>query len=138
MPQVAPFYTTALLLQYFQYFLQLIYLLTFFCFYNFYNLNTYQNRFVTFILGFQINTLSHTPLSINSFTRAFILHLSSFQRCLLLKTLLLNLHLHLHVSCHSMRLVSLVPDTRLNNLKFKFFTTSGTHNFAHGFCAWII
>ena len=31
-----------------------------------------------------------------------------------------------------MRLVSLVPDTRLNTLMFKFFTTSGPRNFAHG------
>ena len=30
-----------------------------------------------------------------------------------------------------MHLVSLVPDTKLNTLTFKFFTTSGTHNFAH-------
>ena len=31
-----------------------------------------------------------------------------------------------------MRLVSLVPDTRLNTLMFMFFTTPGTHNFVHG------
>ena len=31
-----------------------------------------------------------------------------------------------------MRLVSLVFDTRLNTLMFKFLTTSGTHFFAHG------
>ena len=43
---------------------------------------------------------------------------------------MLNLHLHLHVSYHSMRLVSLFPDTRFNILTFKLFTTSGTHNFA--------
>ena len=60
------------------------------------------------------------------------LHLSSFQCCLLLQTLLINLHLDLHISCYSLRLVSLVPDTRLNTLTFTFFTTSGTHNFAHG------
>ena len=39
-----------------------------------------------------------------------------------------RLHLHLQVSCHSMRLFSLVPDTRLNTLTFKFFTTSRTYN----------
>ena len=76
------------------------------------------------LLGFQINPLSHTPLSMNYLHSQ--LHLSSFQRCLLSQTLLLNLHLHLHISCHSMCLVSLVPDTRLNTLAFKFFTTSGT------------
>ena len=31
-----------------------------------------------------------------------------------------------------MRLISLVPDTRLSNLTFKSFTISGTHNFAYG------
>ena len=31
-----------------------------------------------------------------------------------------------------MRLVLLVLDTRLNTLTFKFFTTSGTQNFANG------
>ena len=82
------------------------------------------------LLGFQINPLSHTSLSNNSLHSH--LHLSSFQRCLLLQTLLLNLHLHLRVSCHFMHLVSLIPHTRLNTLTFKFFTTSGTLNFASG------
>ena len=68
------------------------------------------------LLGLQINPLSHTPLSINSLHSH--LHLPSSQRCLLLQTLLLNLRLRLHVSCHSMRLASLVPDTRLNTLTF--------------------
>ena len=31
-----------------------------------------------------------------------------------------------------MRLVSLVPDTRLNTLTFKVFATLGTHNFGSG------
>ena len=82
------------------------------------------------LLGFQINPLSYTSLSINS--QHSHLHLSSFQRCLSLQTLLLNLHLFLHVSCHCMCLVSLVADTRLNTLTFKFFATSGRHNFASG------
>ena len=64
------------------------------------------------LLGFQINYLSHTPLSINSLHS--YLHLSSFQRCLLIQTLLSNLHLHLHFSCHFVCLVSLVFDIRLN------------------------
>ena len=51
------------------------------------------------LLGFQINPLSHTPLSINSLHSH--LHLSSFQRCLLLQTFLSKVHLHLQVSCHS-------------------------------------
>ena len=63
------------------------------------------------------------------------LHLSLFQRCLLLQILAQNLHSHLHVSCHSMCLLSLVLDFRLNTLTFKFFTTSGTQIFAYG---WLI
>ena len=58
--------------------------------------------------------------------------LSLFQRCLLLQTLASDLHLHLQVSCHSMCLVSLVLDTRLNTLTFMLLTISGTHNFVYG------
>ena len=47
------------------------------------------------LLGFQINPLSHTPLSINSLQSH--LHLFLFQRCLLLQTIASNLHLQLHV-----------------------------------------
>ena len=82
------------------------------------------------LLGFQINPLSHTPLSISSLNSHP--HLSSFQRCSLLQTLPSSLHLHLHVSCQSMCLLSLVLDIRLNTLTFKFFATSGTHIFACG------
>ena len=57
-------------------------------------------------------------------------HLSSFQRCLLLKKLASSLHLHLHVSYHFIYLVSLVLDIRLKTLTFNFLATSGTHNFA--------
>ena len=46
--------------------------------------------------------------------------------------LLSHLHLHLNVLCHSMCLVSLVLDIRLNTLTFKFLTTSETYNFARG------
>ena len=74
------------------------------------------------LLGFQIN-----PLSINSLHSH--LHLSLFQRCLLLQILAQNLRSHLHVSCYSMCLVSL--DIRLNTLTFKFFTTSGTQIFSY-------
>ena len=58
------------------------------------------------LLGFQINPLLHTPLSINSLHSH--LHLSSFHRCLLLQIILSNLHIHLHDSCHFICLVSLV------------------------------
>ena len=74
--------------------------------------------------------MSHTPLSINSLHSHQ--HLSLFQRYLLLQTLAPCLHLHLHISCHFMRLVSLVLDIRLNTLTFKFFITSGTQIFTYG------
>ena len=48
--------------------------------------------------GFQINPLSHTHLSVNSLHSH--LHLSLFQRCILLQILAPNLHSHLQVSCH--------------------------------------
>ena len=38
----------------------------------------------------------------------------------------------MHVAYHSMCLVSLVLDIKLNTLTFKFLITSGTHNFAYG------
>ena len=75
------------------------------------------------LLGFQINHLLHTPLSINILRSR--LHLSSFHLCLLLQALASRLHLHLQVSCHFMGLVSLVLDIRLNTLPFMFLITSG-------------
>ena len=60
------------------------------------------------------------------------LHLSSFQYFLLLWTLAYSLYLHLHVSCYSICLVSLVVDIRLNTLKFKFLATSKIHNLSYG------
>ena len=77
-----------------------------------------------------MNPLSHTPLSINSLHS--YLRLSLFKLYLLLQTLAPSLYLCLHVSCHYMCLVLLVLGIRLNILTFKFFTTSGTHNFAYG------
>ena len=53
-----------------------------------------------------------------------------FIRCLLLQTLPSNIHLHLHISCHSMCLFH--QFLTLNTLSFKFLTTSGTHNFTYG------
>ena len=82
------------------------------------------------LLGFQICSLSHTPLSMISLLSQR--HLSSFQRCLLLQNLASSLHLHLHLLCHFMCLVSLVLDVRLNTLTFQFCATSRTHIFAYG------
>ena len=82
------------------------------------------------LLGFQLNPLSHIPLSINSLHSD--LHLSSFHLCLLLQTLASNLHLHLQVLCHSICLVSLVLDIRLNTLTFMFLIVLGTHKLAYG------
>ena len=74
------------------------------------------------LLGFQINPLSHSPLSISSLHSHQ--HLFLFKRCLLLQILAPNLPLHLHDSCHSMCLTSLVFYIRLNTLTTAFFTTS--------------
>ena len=82
------------------------------------------------LLGFQINSLSHTSLSINSLYSH--LHLFLFQRCLLLQTIASNLHLHLHFSYHSINLVSLVYDIKLNTLTFKSFIRLGTQIFEYG------
>ena len=82
------------------------------------------------LLGFQVNPSSHIPLSTNSLHSH--LHLFLFQRCLLLQTITSNLHLQLHFSCHSINLVSLVLEIRLNTLTFKFFIISGTQIFAYG------
>ena len=43
-----------------------------------------------------------------------------------------NLHLHLQVLCHSICLVSLVLDIRLNTLTFMFLIVSGTYDLAYG------
>ena len=40
--------------------------------------------------------------------------------------------MHLQVSCHSMCLVSLILEIKLNTLTFKSFTVSGTQIFAYG------
>ena len=82
------------------------------------------------LLGFQINALSYTSLSIN-FLYSHI-HFYLFYLCLLLQIILFNLHMHLYVSCHFIDLVSLVNDIRLNTLTFKFLTISGTQILAYG------
>ena len=60
------------------------------------------------LLGFQVNPLSKIPLSIN----------------------LLHSHLHL-IYIYIYKLVTLVPDIRLNTLTFMFLTTSEAYNFAY-------
>ena len=70
------------------------------------------------LLRFQINPLSHIPLTINSLHSH--LYLSLFQRCLLLQMLASTLHLHLHISCHY----------TLHTLTSKLFILSGVHIFA--------
>ena len=82
------------------------------------------------LLGFQRDPLSHTPLSVNYLHLQ--LHLSSFERSLLLQAFASNLHLHLHVSCHFMCLISLDLDIKLNTLTFMFLIRSGTHISAYG------
>ena len=67
------------------------------------------------LLGFQIDPLLLTPLSINYLHSHQ--HFSSCQCFLLLQTLAYHLHLHLHVSCHFMCLVSLVLDILDQSLK---------------------
>ena len=84
------------------------------------------------LLGFQINPISHIPLSINSLHS--YRHLSSFHLCVLLRTLASNLHLHLQVLFRSACLLSLVLYIRLNTLTFIFLIVSGTHNFS----IWVI
>ena len=81
------------------------------------------------LLGFQINPLSHITFSINSLHSH--LHLSSFHYFLSLQIFALNLHMDLQVSCHTMCLVSLILDIKLNTLTFMFLMISGTPNLAY-------
>ena len=82
------------------------------------------------LLGFQINPLLHTFLSINSLHSH--LHFSSFHCCFLLQIIPFNLHMHLHVSYHFIYLVSLVSCIKLNTVAFKFFIISGVQILAYG------
>ena len=99
-----------LLLQYFQYIYQLTYQLVFFCIYSFYSLDIHQYRnFIAFTLTIawipNKSFIAYTFISqFFIFTSAFFL----FHRCLLLQIIPSNLHIHLHVSCHFINLVSLV------------------------------
>ena len=83
------------------------------------------------LLGFQINPLSHIPLSIKSSLHSH-LHLPSFHICLLFQTAEVNLHTHLQVSCHIICIVSLILDIRLNTFTFKLLVISGIQIFAYG------
>ena len=82
------------------------------------------------LLQFQINPLSHTQT--HAHTHTYTHTHTLFQRSFSLQTLVSNLHLHLHVPCHSVYLVSLVLDIKLNTLMFMFYITSGIHNFSNG------
>ena len=62
----------------------------------------------------------------------YIHKLSIFHLCLLLPTFSFILHLHLHVSCHLICLVSLFSDIKLKILRLIFLATSATHNSAYG------
>ena len=62
----------------------------------------------------------------------YIHKLSIFHLCLLLPTFSFILHLHLHVSCHLMCLVSLFSDIKLKILRLIFLATSATHNSVYG------
>ena len=82
--------------------LQSVYQLIFSCTYNFRNLDILQHHMIyhshSQLLGFQINPSSHIPLLINSLHSH--LHLSSFQRFLLLQTLFaLTCFMPFYVSC---------------------------------------
>ena len=99
-----------------------------------FSLHSSTNLSTSLFLHLQISQSKYSPtLHDLSHSHSQLLgYLSSFQRCLLLQKLLSNLHLHLHVSCSFMCLVSLVLDIRLIKSTFKFFTASGTHIFACG------
>ena len=60
------------------------------------------------------------------------MHLSSFQRYLLLQALASTLHFYLHVSCNFLYIASFALDIRLNSLRFMFLTTSGIHILEYG------
>ena len=109
----------------FQYILQLIYQLFFSKFTIFIvQILTNMTWYITYT--FIMNPLSHISLSINYLHSHC--HLSLFHLCLLLQTLSSSVHLLLHVSCHSICLVLLVVNIRLNTLRLIFLTT---HNFAY-------
>ena len=116
--------------QYFLYILQLTYQLILSCTYSFHSLNIHQYHMIyhihtqiTWIQNWSCTTCNLIKNSLHS-----NLHLSFFQRCLLLQTLASNLHLNLHISCHAMCLVLLALEIRLNTLTFKFLTISRTQN----------
>ena len=103
-------------------------------FYSFHNLSTLQCHMIYHIQSHnyfsskKILYHTHKHMHTHTYTHRHTL----FQRSLSLQTLLSNLHLHLHVPCHSVYLVSLVLDIKLNTLMFIFYITSGIHNFSNG------
>ena len=84
----------------------------------------------SYMIGFQVNPLSHLPLLISS----LYLHmrLSLFQSCLFLQKLAYNLYLHAQVSCEDTCLATLITEIRLNTLIIIFLTTSETDHLAYG------
>ena len=92
---------------------------------------TYITEFITFTLT--ITGIPNKFFITHSFINQFFTFTPAFViiPALFIVTLGSNLHLHLHVSCHSIYLVSLVLEIRLNTLTFKFFITSGTQIVLH-------
>ena len=90
------FYKTSHFLHYFRYILKLIYQIVLFLLLQFsyskYSPTSHDlSHSKSHLLGLQRNPISHLPFSINSLHSC--LHLSLFQRILLLKTLEFNFHL---------------------------------------------
>ena len=133
--QIGFFFQLVSLLPQFLYILQLI---CQFFFYFFFALAVFTVQIFTYITEFITFTLTITGIPNKFFiTHSFINQFFTFTPAfviipaLFIVTLGSNLHLHLHVSCHSIYLVSLVLEIRLNTLTFKFFITSGTQIVLH-------
>ena len=117
--------------QYFHYTLQVIYQLFYFYTYNFYNLNILQHHMIYHIHTH--NCRDSKEILDHAFLCQLILYIhiciclhSIFFYCY--KHLHLIYNLHLHVLCHSICLVSLGLNIRLNTLTCMFLMVLGTHN----------
>ena len=76
------------------------------------------------------NWIPNKSFITNSFVNQFFTLTSAF---IFIPTLfIIDLHLHLQVSCDSMYLVSLVLDIRLNTKTVMFLITSRRQNFSYG------
>ena len=117
--------------QYFNYILRLIYELIVFYTYNFHNLNILQH-YTIYHIRITIARIPKKYFITYSFVNYFFAFTSAFIFVpTLLQTLASSLHLHLQVSCHSIRFVLLVLDIRLNTSTFVLLTRSETHNLAY-------